>query len=592
MLKKISFIFSLFCVTFMTAQVTFVAKASREKVGINEHIKVEFEVNKDGDNFIAPDFEGFKRIAGPGQSVKQQWVNGESSFSKTYTYFIQPMKRGQLTIGQAEIEVQGQVYKTSPITIEVTAAVDNPDDGNGNRIDLSDAIHLVAEVSDYKPYVNEGISVVYKLYVNQTTNVRNWRSLDEPKYNNFWSQIIEIDQPEVKQGTYGGSNYRYVELRKTVLYPQKSGKLTIEPLSLSVSVEVPSNRRDFFGRRLYDVVERTISAKAKTVDVKALPEANKPANFSGAVGKFSLNTSLSKTELLASESLSYEVKVSGSGNLRLFSLPKPKFPSSVDVYDPEHDEKVSTRLSGLRGQITDNYTIVPNVAGSLEINPVQFSYFDPGEETYKTLTSQAQVIKVNPNPNHASANNTSATSTGNSVASTGAKNIISTTNTFNFIALEAEFSAINSNRFYNSFWFWLLIILSLGGIPLAIFIKKFIRSKSGIRNTDHKRANKLAKRYLSGAKQSIGTSEAFYMNLELALHKFLKAKLRIETQELTKEGLRDKLSAKQVNEIEIEAVIKLIEKCELARYASAANQDMQTDYKQATELISNIDKQL
>ncbi|MGB2087331.1 MAG: BatD family protein [Psychroflexus salarius] len=592
MLKKISFIFSLFCVTFMTAQVTFVAKASREKVGINERIKVEFEVNKDGDNFIAPDFEGFKRIAGPGQSVKQQWVNGESSFSKTYTYFIQPMKRGQLTIGQAEIEVQGQVYKTSPITIEVTAAVDNPDDGNGNRIDLSDAIHLVAEVSDYKPYVNEGISVVYKLYVNQTTNVRNWRSLDEPKYNNFWSQIIEIDQPEVKQGTYGGSNYRYVELRKTVLYPQKNGKLTIEPLSLSVSVEVPSNRRDFFGRRLYDVVERTISAKAKTVDVKALPEANKPTGFSGAVGKFSLNTSLSKTELMASESLNYEVRVSGNGNLRLFSLPKPKFPSSVDVYDPEHDEKVSTRLSGLRGQITDNYTIVPNVAGSLEINPVQFSYFDPSEETYKTLTSKAQVIKVNPNPNLASANNTSTTSTGNSVASTGAKNIISTTNTFNFIELETEFSAINSNRFYNSFWFWLLIILSLGGIPLAILIKKFIRSKSGIRNTDHKRANKLAKRYLSGAKQSIGTSEAFYMNLELALHKFLKAKLRIETQELTKEGLRDKLSVKQVNESEIEAVIKLIEKCELARYASAANQDMQTDYKQATELISNIDKQL
>ena len=592
MLKKISFIFSLFCVTFMTAQVTFVAKASREKVGINERIKVEFEVNKDGDNFIAPDFEGFKRIAGPGQSVKQQWVNGESSFSKTYTYFIQPMKRGQLTIGQAEIEVQGQVYKTSPITIEVTAAVDNPDDGNGNRIDLSDAIHLVAEVSDYKPYVNEGISVVYKLYVNQTTNVRNWRSLDEPKYNNFWSQIIEIDQPEVKQGTYGGSNYRYVELRKTVLYPQKSGKLTIEPLSLSVSVEVPSNRRDFFGRRLYDVVERTISAKAKTLDVKALPEANKPANFSGAVGKFNLNTSLSKTELMASESLNYEVKVSGSGNLRLFSLPKPKFPSSVDVYDPEHDEKVSTRLSGLRGQITDNYTIVPNVAGSLEINPVQFSYFDPDQETYKTLTSKSQVIKVNPNPNLASANNTLATSTGNSVASTGAKNIISTTNTFNFIALETQFTAINSNRFYNSFWFWLLIILSLGGIPLAILIKKFIRSKSGIRNTDHKRANKLAKRYLSGAKQSIGTSEAFYMNLELALHKFLKAKLRIETQELTKEGLRDKLSVKQVNESEIEAVIKLIEKCELARYASAANQDMQTDYKQATELISNIDKQL
>lgn len=112
----------------------------------------------------------------------------KSSFSKTYTYFLQPTKKGKLEVGQAEIEVDGQVYKTSPIPIEVTSAVDNPGDGTGNQIDLSDAIHLVAEVSNYKPYLNEGISVVYKLYVSPTTNVRNWQSLDEPKYNGFWSQ--------------------------------------------------------------------------------------------------------------------------------------------------------------------------------------------------------------------------------------------------------------------------------------------------------------------------------------------------------------------------------------------------------------------
>lgn len=108
------------------AQVNFEAKASRDKLGLNERLKVEFTIDKDGDNFRAPDFKNFKRLAGPNQSISQSWVNGKSSFKKTYTYFLEPEKKGKLTIGQAEIEVNGKVYKTSPIDVEVTSAVDQP----------------------------------------------------------------------------------------------------------------------------------------------------------------------------------------------------------------------------------------------------------------------------------------------------------------------------------------------------------------------------------------------------------------------------------------------------------------------------------
>ncbi len=593
MLKQVSLIFSLLIISMASAQVSFIAKTSRDKVGINERIKVEFEVNQDGDNFVAPDFTNFKRFGGPMQSMKQQWINGESSFLKKYTYYLQPTKRGTLTIGQAEIEVEGKVYKTSPIKIEVTAAVDNPDDGNGNRVDLSNAIHLVAEVSNFKPYINEGISVTYKLYVDQTTNVRGWQNLDEPKFTNFWSQNLKVDQNQVKQGSYGGTNYRYVELRKTVLYPQKSGKLTIEPLSLSVSVEVPSDRRDFFGRRLYDVVERTISAKSRTINVQDLPTADKPVDFSGAVGQFKLETDLSKSELLATESLNFKVKVSGTGNLKLFNLPKPKLPSSVDVYDPEHIEKVSASLSGLRGQIIDDYTVVPNLPGNLQINPVQFSYFDPQSETYKTLSSQPKQLNVKPNPNASvTANTSSGTSTSNTTANAVSKNTISAVNNFNFIALETNLKPIHSTQFYNSTWFWLLIIVSFLGLPLIIWSKRVLQSSNSGANHQTKRANKLAKKFLSDAKKSIGSVEVFYTNLELALHKFLKAKLKIETTDLSKDVLRAQLAQQKVSTQSIDALFGLIEKCELARYASTAHEDMQNDYAEAARLISSIDKQI
>jgi len=165
--------------------------------------------------------------------------------SKTFTYFFQPEKRGTITIGQAEITVEGQVYKTSPIQIEVIAAVDTPNQSK-SVAEAGDGIHLIAEVSKYKPYLNEGIYVVYKLFLSPTVNIRNWRPLDDPKFEGFWSQNINIDQLELKQGEFGGQPYRYVELRKTVLYPQRTGELKIEPLSLSVSVEVPSDQRDFF----------------------------------------------------------------------------------------------------------------------------------------------------------------------------------------------------------------------------------------------------------------------------------------------------------------------------------------------------------
>ena len=380
--KKYIAMFSLFF-TFilMNAQdkdaVTFEVELSKEKLGINERLRVDFVMNKDGDEFNPPDFEGFRVLMGPSQRISSSWFNGVRSYSKTYSYTLAPTARGKFSIKQASIVIEGKTYKSLSKQVEVTAAVDKPS-GEKTVDDVADeSLHLVAEVSKTDPFLNEALSVVYKLYVSPSISVSNYRPLDNPKYNNFWSQDIPVSKLSAQNGTYQGKPYRYVILKRVVLYPQKSGKLEIEPLSLEVTVDVPTNKRDFFGGRIYSQTNKTVSAGNRTITVKALPSEGKPLNFGGAVGDFDFSVTTSKTRLNASESLQAKVEVSGKGNLKLFQLPEPNLPSSLEVYDPEFEEGVRTTLSGMQGKVSNSYTIVPSFKGKYPIPSISFSYFDP-----------------------------------------------------------------------------------------------------------------------------------------------------------------------------------------------------------------------
>ena len=426
-MKKYIFLL-LISVQGLLAQVQFEAKVSKQTLGLNERLRVDFSMNDDGDNFTPPSFEGFKVIAGPSQQVSQSWINGKSSFNKTYSYFLLPMQKGALTIKQASIEINGQIYKTLPIKINVTNAVEQPRDPNDTQISADEALHLVAEVSKTNPYINEPITVVYKLYFSYNIGITNWRELDKPKYNDFWSQNIDIKQLVAEEGRYNGEKYRFVTLRKTVLYPQKSGKLLIEPLSLDIDVQLPTNRRNIFGQ--VQVVEdhKRVSAGAKTISVKALPEAGKPEDFSGAVGRFAFKVTPSKTNLKSGESLDLDISVSGNGNLKLFTLPKPVVPSALEMYDPVHNEQVSTPLSGMTGKIADKYTIIPQYKGKYPIKPMQFTYFDLGSGRYKTITSPEIMVNVMEGP--------MAATTDAVVTTNSDKKAISSSAQFKFIKLK------------------------------------------------------------------------------------------------------------------------------------------------------------
>ena len=568
------------------SQVKFEAKVSKKKLGVNERLRIDFEMNQDGDNFVPPNFADFDVVGGPNTSMSNSWINGKRTYKKTYSYFLAPKKRGSFTIKQATIEIDGETYKTFPVTVEVTAAVDRPNAPPQASDIADDNIHLVAEVSKSDPYLNEAITVVYKLYVSAETGVSSWREKDNPRYNDFWSQNIEIKGLNIQKGQYKGQDYRYVVLRKTVLYPQKTGKLKLEPLVLDITVEVPTNRYDIFGRPLMTKVPKLVTAGSRTIDVKPLPEEGKPADFKGAVGDFSFKVTTSKTELDASESLQAKIEVSGKGNLKLFELPKLTVPSSLEVYEPEHKENVRTNLSGMQGGISDTYTIVPQYKGKYPIPSISFSYFDLKTESYQRISSDEIIIDVLDGP-------MANTNTEENATESTKQAVKANTNTFAFIKTSTDFVSTTNEPFFKSNGFWSLLLVPFLAIPLAIVIRRKQDERAAdVEGNRIRKADKLAKKYLGAAKKSLGQKEAFYVALEKALHNYLKAKLHIETSDFNKEKIESILTERQVEAPVISDFISILESCELARYTPITQVTMENDYEKAAKTISLIDKQL
>ena len=567
--------------------VSFITEVSKKKLGVNENVRVDFKMNKDGDNFEAPSFDGFRVVGGPNQSVSNMWINGKRTFSKTYSYFITPIKKGSYSIGQAKIEIDSKIYKTIPVKITVSESVTINKDPNDASYVANENLHLVAEISNIKPYLNQGFSVVYKLYFSPQINVTNVGEIESPEFNNFWSNNIKIPRLQIERGSFKGESYNYFIWKKIVLYPQKSGKLNILPLSLDVSVDVPTNKRDFFGNRIYTQLSKTVTAGKREINVSDLPE-NAPENFSGAVGEFEVELTSTKTELNASESLQATLKVTGKGNLKLFSLPNLEVPSSLEKYDPEYKENVKTNIAGMSGNIANTYTLVPQFKGKYPIASVEFVYFNPKSKSYETIFSKEILINVLEGPSSYSQNNIDLKSS-NSITN----EISNSKNEFKFIKTKAGLTLLKKSNFIYSMTFYLLLLFPVSLIILVLlFFKSKKHSLSEIKDYKSRRANNLAKKYLLESKNSLEKKDVFYIALEKALHNFLKSKFLIETSEFNKVKITRLLSEKNIKKESIELFINLIENCEIARFTPASDVAVNNDYKNAVKVISEIDKQI
>lgn len=567
------------------AQVTFKAAVSKAELGLNERLRIEFSIDKQGgDDFTPPDFENFKVLAGPSQSSSFSSINGKTSYKLTYSYVIQPLSKGVFTVPSASITYEGEIIRSNTIRITVTDAVEIPKNPNDPRYIAQQNVHLVTEVSNTNPYVGESISVVYKLFVDiNQVNVQNTREASAPSFNGFWNQNIEVKKWVAKNGTYGGKPHRFVIVRKTVLIPHKAGKLDIDPLEMEITAGVPIGRRDFFGNMLMNDVNFTLTSGKKAIYVKPLPEENKPFNFSGAVGDFSFSVTPSKTELKANESAQIKVELRGEGNLKLVKLPEISTPAGLEKYDPEHKENIRTTLNGLSGNIFDQYAVVPQSRGKFKIPGVAFSYFNPKEERYYSVETDPIVL-----------NALQGREISDDIAVSEKRSVISSEGDIRYIHLKTNFvSTLKEDDFFGSNLFYFLMIFPLLSIPLGIYIGKKKRERdSDIIGNKRRKADRLAKKYLSQAKKELGKKEAFYIALERALHNYLKAKLHIETSEISREKIADILNNKQVDESTIIEFGKVLENCDYARYTPFTDVMMKQEYENAKKVIAKIDKQL
>ena len=561
------------------------ASVSKNKLGLNQRVKIQFTINKQGaDNFQAPNFKNFQIVSGPSQSISQSWVNGNASFSQSYNYIIKPLKKGEFLIPSASIKLNNKILTSKAVKVIVLDPVEIPKDPNDPNYIAQQNVHLVAEISKSSPYVGEGIYVEYRLYVSQNISVRDFSYTDSPQYNGFWNQDIKIRGLTTQNGTYNGEQYRYVVLQKALLIPTKSGKLTIDPIEMDIVIGVPTGRGDFFGNPIVKNITKSFASAKKFIRSKELPIEGKPESFNGAVGDFNFIVSSSKNILKSNETATVSVKVTGNGNLKLFELPEIKTPSELEVFTPEQKEKINVTSRGIRGSVTKNYTVVPQFKGKYKVPSTEFSYFDLKEKKYVRLTSQDIFVDVLEGKELV---------TDSDLASNSKKDIVATGANFRYIQTSSTFSLANESGFYTSKFYYLILILPLLFIPIGIVIAKRNEARSNdVLGNKLRKADRLAKKYLSEAKKQLGTKEAFYVALEKALHNYLKAKLRIETSDISKEKITELLKRKSVNESTIRSFIEVFNSCDMARYSPVSVVEMKDDYEKSKLVITQIDKQL
>ena len=575
----------LFTLQSVIGQVTFKTEVSKTELGLNERLRIEFSIDRQGaDDFTPPDFQNFKVLAGPSQSSSFSSINGKTSYKLTYTYVIQPLSKGSFRIPSASITYNGESIKSNTIRVTVSDAIAIPEDPDDPRYVAQQNIHLVVEVSNQRPYVGESISVVYKLFVNTSVvNVQNTREVSSPSFNGFWNQNIDVKKWVAQNGTYGGKPHRFVIIRKTVLIPHKGGKLEIEPLEMEITAGIPIGRRDFFGNMLMNDVSFTLTSGRKAINVKELPSENKPFNFTGAVGDYEFKVTPSKTNLNANESAQIKVELSGKGNLKLVKLPSIETANGLEVYEPEHKENIKTTLGGLSGSVIDQYAVVPQSRGKFKIPSVSFSYFNPKEEKYHSVSTEPIVL-----------NALQGREIVDDSSQSNKRSVVSNEGDIRYIHLKSSFvSTQKETDFFRSDLFYILMILPLLSIPLGIFIgKKKEQRDSDIIGNKRRKADRLARKYLSQARKQLGKKEAFYIALERALHNYLKAKLHIETSEISKEKIAEILNNREVNETIIQEFNTVLVNCDYARYAPSTDVMMKQEYEKAKEVIAKIDKEL
>ena len=555
----------------------------------------------DPNELRTPAIAGFDIVAGPFTARSEQSINGVYSSSMSFTLMLMPKKVGTFSIGPASIVVNNQRLMSNGLSIQVLPPdknAANSSQGNGIRSEggtsfqsaSNQDVFIRAIVSKTKVYEQEAFLVTYKLY--SIPDIVGFEDVKFPDFKNFVMQQIDLSNDRQTQlEHYNGRNYTTAVIYQVLLFPQRSGEITIDRAACTAIIRLRTQQKvhsifdDFFDT--YQDIKKVLIAPPIRIDVQPLPLKDKPASFSGAVGDFQLSSNLSKTIVKTNESVTLELKITGTGNLKLINNLPVVFPQGFDTYDPKVDNNYRTTANGVTGTKTIDYIAIPRQAGDFTIAPVSFSYFDVSTHSYKTLSTPEYKIHVDQGP-------VTSSSVYNSMPQK--ENVKLLNQDIRYIDT-SNFKVTRHQRFLIQSTAFLALYL---GMLLLAFLLFFIFRKQARENANlalrrTKKANKMALKRLKTASMYLkeNNKERFYEEILKALWGFMSDKLNILTADLTKQAMEVSLLERNVDVSIVQRLMDLLNTSEFAQYAPATSpKSMKEIFDEAVALIELIDNKL
>jgi hypothetical protein len=606
---------------YVSGQAKFTASCKYSKVSLNTSFQVTYTLTGgDATSFAKPAFKNFNvtgqyQSSGGGMTV---YINGKlvqgGEESTTWTFQLVPTATGKFTIDAAKAKVDGAWVESNTLAIEVTSSGNNTASSNTatsksatTTSTTADAgnndIFIKAFVDKTNPYQGEQVIVTYKIYTK--IPVTQYGIDKIPSYTGFWSQDLtkENVKPVQYNETIGGVKYVVAEIRKIALFPQKSGVLKIDPLNVECMVQVATKQKysdpfaSFFndpffssaGGSMFDTysnVKKTISSNSVSLNVKALPVTNQPAEFKGSVGNFILNATIDKTNVKTNDAINLIFKITGTGNISLIDKPDIEFPTDLETYEPDVKENVSATTAGISGSKTFSYLIIPRSAGDFTIKPVNFCYFDLAKGTYVTLTSPEFKLKVAKGNGD---NNTTVTSAN--------KEDIKYLNSDIRYLKTTPYTLTHIGTFFYASPLFLILLLG----PIVLFIlfviiyRKKLKENSNIALMRNKKATGVARKRMKTANVYLkeNKKEPFLDEVFKALWGYVSDKLGIPLSELSKDTVNENFAKKNVNEDIAKQFINTLNNCEYARFAPAdSTYTIEGIYNEAIDIITKMEKEL
>lgn len=614
MKKILTILLSLITLSVFADEVVFRAQAPGQVI-VGRPFQLTYTVNQRSRDLRAPEFTDFDYLAGPYTSTSSStsFVNGHrtSSFEQTYTYTLMAQKAGTFTIGPATVKVDGENVQSNGVRIQVLPAdqEESNQQSAGSRQSSpttqssqssssgavsSENLFVRTIASKTRVHEQEALMITYKLYFANVDVAQLTNNTKLPEFTGFLKQDLEQGEIQTQLEHYNGRNYQTAVLYRTILYPQHSGDIKIDPANFEAVLRVQTQQRvrsifdDFFGS--YTTVTKMLTAPGVTIHVAALP-SGKPAGFSGGVGKFTMTPSISQTELQTNDAVTIKIDISGAGNMKLIKTPAIDWPEGFEPYDPKVTNNFNTTTAGVSGTKSIEYLAIPRSAGEYTIPAVNFSYFDIEDKTYRTLSTPEYTIHVK-RGNGANGEN-GDNGEGQVISYTHKEDIKQLGTDIRYIDVKS--SAISrqpSTLRIQHVWLWYVIPLLIA-IVLLIVLRKQIKENADITRVRYKRANKVAKKRLKAAEKALkaNDSNAFYAAIEKAAWTYLSDRLSIPMADLNKENIASLLAQKGVSDTLIADVKNVLSTAEFARYAPSTDHAMDDLYKATTNLINNLEDQ-